>query len=418
MTATRDAVLVDYTTLISAANALNCRGLVYPGVTRNPYEGLIAARTTPPSSPMWLEFASLADVLEALVTHEQLAVMTAVENDRILDRGRYQDEGADGVPLVSLLEQRGVLERIDQSSDSFERVLDWLADAAADPELLDRLTTSMLELLEQPAYRSIPDLFSHSQTVYKFDGESVWDQLRERLPLREFTRTFQRRIRELGFAPQLEYTDRFYAGEILAFFLRALLYNDLAKQAGIPYHPHPARAVVAMTDGLWSVGTSDAYAAAPVRFVRDLRSSIAGDQEAAAELFDLEMPPVFAAVLAASNGPEEIVPVALQMRDTASARGYREWVRETFGSGEGLKAVKAEAELKDLAAKLRRELGLDATSIGVSLWAFSFPVRVPPWLHRPLSVAPKRHLQFIRELTRAALDVMDLERELVRLFAL
>src|SRR5262249_40120302 len=144
-----------------------------------------------------------------------------------------------------------------------------------------------------------PDLFSHSQTVYKFDGETIWSRVRELIDQKELSRVFRRKLRESAATVRLTATSHFYPEDILGFFLRGLYYNDIAKAERIPYHPHGGRSPIVMSDGLWVAGTTKDYARVPIDFVENLHRDIATNVNSAAgcDLFDLEIPPVLAAVL-------------------------------------------------------------------------------------------------------------------------
>jgi hypothetical protein len=366
---------------------------------------------------MWLEFTSLADAVEAIVIHDNLSVLGVVADDRIWDKSRYQ-AARTNIPMLSTWIEAGVVQQLEASDDLLGQARDWLESAARSPELLEQLLDSMITVLQQPVYRSIPDLFSYSQTIYKFDGESIWKEIKRSLGLRDFARKYQHAMRSSGFVPRLEYGRSFYAEDILGFFLRGLLYNDIAKAKGIPYRPHPARSFIAMCDGLWAVGISREYALAPIKFVMNLHDEIAKFENEGQDfqLFDLGLPPVFSAVLRECNSPQEIPQIALEIRNGGAARNFREWIASSYSAEKGLEVVKAQRELQELRRRLRLELGLDEKTVNVGLWKFSFPVRIPPWLLRPLYVGPRRHLQFIRELARASLDVMNQEKELLRVF--
>lgn len=408
-------VLLDYTTLISAANALNCSAAVYPDSVVNPYKDLLRGHATAPDNPMWLEMTCLADCLEASVLHEHVYAMKAVDHDRILDQGRYAVGNSSAISLIDLWSREGILRDVSAKATGSDG---WLQEMAADPDVLGNLLRSMMRLLKEPVYSTIPDLFSHSQTVYKFDGESIWDTLKASLNIREIGSAYRRIAREEGFTPQEKYTAHFYPEEILCFFLRGLLYNDLAKQWQFAYQPHPARAILVASDALWSANLVPDYAQVPITFVRNFHEEVARYENAAAgvQLFDLDVPPIFAAILRESSSIQDLPRIAIELRKSVAAREYRAWVESRFHSGSGLKIISAQRELDELKRKLRLELGLDSQAVGISVWKITFSVRIPPWLHRMRLASGAPHTVFIKDLAQATLDVLDKERHLIRIW--
>ena len=408
-------VFVDYTTLISAANALNCSEAIYPGTTINPYKDLLSGHATNPDSPMWIDMACLADCLEAGVLHEHIYIMKAVDHDRVLERGRYATGSSSVISLIDQWSGSGILRDI--SDESADRQ-DWLEGILEDSAVIGNLLRSMMRLLNEPVYSTIPDLFSHSQTVYKFDGESLWNVIKTKVDSNNMGRAYRRIAREEGFAPRQRYSSHFYPEDILCFFIRGLLYNDLAKRQRFAYHPHPARAILVSSDALWSTAIQPEYAQIPVTFVRNFHEELARYENSVAglQLFDLDVPPIFAAILRESKNVRDLPRIALEMRNSTAAREYRSWVEASYLSGSGLKVIAAQRELDELKRKLRLELGLDSQSVGISLWKISFNIRVPAWLHRMRFAIAEPHTVFIRELARASLDVINKEQQLIRIW--
>ncbi len=137
---------------------------------------------------------------------------------------------------------------------------------------------------------------------------------------------------------------------------------------------------------------------------------------AGVRLFDLDMPPVFAAVLRESYRIQDLPRIAMELRESKAAREYRAWVESTFQSEKGLRVIAAQRELDEIKRKLRLELGLDSTSIGVSLWKITFNIRVPPLLYQLRLDTGAPHTVFVKDLARASLDVLNKEQHLIRIW--
>jgi hypothetical protein len=411
-------VLVDYTTLVSAANVIGCANAVYPLTTQNPYQSLLDGQPTVSNSPMWLEVASLADLLEAIVIHETLCVLDVADGDRNRDLGRYVKDGKGQPTIVGLLRDEAILEELSVSTEEAVNFESWVEQVAKSGTLLVSLVDSLFELLKQPTYMALPDLFSHSQTVYKFDGETIWARLRNLIDSKELSRIFRRKLRENADNIRLTATSHFYPEDILGYFLRGLYYNDVAKTKKIPYHPHGGRSPIVMSDGLWAAGAAKDYACLPVQFVQKLRREIADEVNSAAncDLFDLDLPPVFGAVLREASRPEDCLPIAIQMRKTPAATQYRRCLQAISAPDAGREALKLKADLEELKQNLRKQLLLERQTVSLGLWKFSFPVKVPGWMFKSFYLPGQRHMQFIRDLAVAAISLRSLESRMIQVF--
>lgn len=408
--------LFDLTTIVSANNALNCQSASYPKSTINPYTNLLNGVSSNQDSPIWLEMSSLSDLIEAIIIHDKIVVFDIFENDRILDRGRYQT--TDSFDLFSSLMSLGIVEKISIPNSRAEQVIEWIKHMEKDDDFVENLLESFFKILKQPFYNNIPDLFSHSQTVYKFDGESVWNNIKEQINLRKFARKYKRMKKKLGFDPKLKFTDFFYPEDIFAFLIRGILYNELSKSEGYIYHPHPARSMLALSDGLFYNGVIDNPAKIPINFISDIRNEVAKNQnsELKNNLFELDIPPVFAKVLKEAKSPKDILNNAIELRNSKSAKAYRKWIEEMYGNNEGLKAIEVQRQLRQLKDKMSLEFGLSDQSYELNLWIFVFYLKFPHWSQKVFQYNIKSHIQFVRNLYHSSLNVMNLENELIRIF--
>jgi hypothetical protein len=413
----KNRVLIDYTTLVSAANVVNSANAFYPTTTENPYLSLLNGRATRPDSAMWLEVASLADLLETVVIHETCCLLDVGESDRNRELGRFVNANSQHT-MIAVLRDEHIVEDLSVSSEQPINFQNWIDQAIKSGVLLSSLVDSLFELLKQPAYAALPDLFSHSQTVYKFDGETIWSRVRELIDSKELSRAFRRKVRDNSDSIRLTATTHFYPEDILGFFLRGLYYNDVAKAEGIPYHPHGGRSPIVMSDGLWAAGIAQDYARVPVDFVQRLRREIAGDVNSVAncDLFDLDIPPVLAAVLREAKRPEDCLPIAIQMRKTPAATSYRRCLQTISSSESGLEVLKLKSELEELRQNLRKQLLLERQTVSVGLWKFSFPVKVPGWMFKSFYLPGKRHMQFVRDLAMAVVNLRSLETQMIEVF--
>lgn len=185
-----------------------------------------------------------------------------------------------------------------------------------------------------------------------------------------------------------------------------LYFQDMAQLVNVPYMPHALRTPLVAFD-------SDSYAAvdlerAVVRHLQALRRSrveaitaITGDLG-----FDLEVPLVLAKILQSARGPDEVLPRALELRETRSARRLRAWFTDLHAQlrtpDMDMKSV--QRELEGFRALANRWADADVSSsdlgltMGINLGMVNFSSPLPIRVGK----APRRgRLQFLYDLSRA-----------------
>ena len=156
----------------------------------------------------------------------------------------------------------------------------------------------------------------------------------------------------------------------------------------------------------------------PVQFLQGLRREIAREVNSGAncDLFDLDLPPVLGAVLREARKPEDCLPVAIQMRKTAAATQYRRSLQSVSAPDSGREILMLRADLEELKQNLRKEMLLERQTVSFGLWKFSFPVKVPSWMFKSFYLPGRRHMQFIRDLGVAAINLRSFEGQLIQVF--
>ena len=129
-------------------------------------------------------------------------------------------------------------------------------------------------------------------------------------------------------SPSYEYDKMGAAYDVVRNAAAALYFQDLAQLANAPYLPHALRAplVTFDPDGPSSADLEQrvvGHLRALRRRRADAITAMIGDPG-----FDLEIPLVLARVLRDARGPAEVIPRALELRETASARRLRAWFRD------------------------------------------------------------------------------------------
>jgi hypothetical protein len=59
---------------------------------------------------------------------------------------------------------------------------------------------------------------------------------------------------------------------------------------------------------------------------------------------------------------------------------------------------------------------LERQTVSVGLGKFSFPVKVPGWMFRSIYLPGQRHMQFVRDLAMAVINLRSLESQMIEVF--
>ena len=148
---------------------------------------------------------------------------------------------------------------------------------------------------------------------------------------------------------------------IARFVLRGLSYNDIAKIASIPYVPHPLRVAFSMSESLWSCNITPTWGEIAIDYMHEFRKDYISS--IGENIFDVDIPLIFSNVIRNCTHKLDIIPVALQMRETKPAQAFREWnknVTRALYNNEGTKVVKAMQELRKLKQDLKKEFGYES----------------------------------------------------------
>lgn len=202
------------------------------------------------------------------------------------------------------------------------------------------------------------------------------------------------------------------------FLLRGFIYNELSKEMGLSYLPHPFRAAVVLGDALLTSGVIPSFTKLTSKWMNNLRDELIRtvSDKFDSEIFELEIPSLFTVVLSESSNVGDVVQVGLQIRDTKSARHFRKWaatVTENIRKNRSTELTASFQSLGEVASNLKKELGIERTDVRVSLWVFSVPAKIPRFLHKPAWIRP--HLRFIRDTVRRSFEIISLRSELERL---
>src|SRR5262249_20266229 len=119
----------------------------------------------------------------------------------------------------------------------------------------------------------------------------------------------------------------------------------------------------------------------------------------------------------------ELMPIALEIRNSPPARRFRLWasrVQAAIDAQAPLQFIdNARRELDDLSSDLRKEVRLDrapSTQVTVKFavpWGFAIDIPLtvraefPPWLERIIHRRP--HLKFLRDVARSMLEFQPFE---------
>ena len=206
--------------------------------------------------------------------------------------------------------------------------------------------------------------------------------------------------------------------ELGRFILRGFAYNDIAKIESLPYIPHPLRTIFCMSDGLWSCNKVKEWGTIAVKYMNDFRRDYVS--HLGENIFEIDIPFVFASIIRNCRSRYEIIPTALQLRASPSAQAFREWNKEitkALYNNEGLKVINAMRELRGLRNDLTKELGNSFDKFTANLWIISYDIKIPRFLHALSNrFLGRKHIQFLHDYAIRNLDVINLEKDFARVF--
>jgi len=140
-----------------------------------------------------------------------------------------------------------------------------------------------------------------------------------------------------------------------------------------------------------------------------------------ARLFETMLPLVLAAVLQNAKTPAQVFAVAMQMRQSQSAKAFRKWTAQ-IDAEKNISAIDEKMrEVKSYVDKLTRELDVRTKishqiTIIPAFYTIGIEKKGPAFLDR--DVLGNTHLVFLTELFKPTAIVSSLEEKVVKLFDL
>lgn len=198
-----------------------------------------------------------------------------------------------------------------------------------------------------------------------------------------------------------------------------ILMGDMfrAQYYGIPFSPTPIESGACLYSiARRNLKRSDTSRAA-IRLIESARTPLATitNDRMDAQIFDLRVPAIFAAVARNANDFQDLLRVALQMRQTKEAQAFREWAREV-DSDRNLASVSTSlAEIQGLSDELAKGIEEKNREVQVQLgvsFIGSFQVTIPFRLPQKRT----HHLTFLKSLFSESCKVERLDQEIRRIF--
>jgi hypothetical protein len=216
------------------------------------------------------------------------------------------------------------------------------------------------------------------------------------------------------------------------FAFRGFYYDELATLLNISYVPHAFRSNLLMHDTPAKRSTFVRLTLSTIDglrqdYVEELGRQISEqlNSELAGPTFKTGFPLIAAYVAGHASRRSELMPIALEVRNSPAARSFRQWVtrvQSAIDQQARLQVVReARQQLDDLSSDLRRELRLpggNQTQINVKLAApggiFGVDVpmqvraRLPAWVMRVIHHR-RTHLKFLRDLALSGIEYAPFE---------
>ena len=215
------------------------------------------------------------------------------------------------------------------------------------------------------------------------------------------------------------------------FAFRGFYYAELAHLLSMSYIPHSFRSGILAQDDQIERTTFARLALGTIEGLRQSYIKELGTQISAQLNAELDGPsirvnlPLIASYIAGqANRRSDLMPIALEVRNSPSARRFRQWitkVQSAIDEQARLQIIRdARQELADLSSDLRKELRLTRApstqvtmklAVPTGVFGMDIPVTVragiPGWLERVLHRRP--HLKFLRDLALSGIEFAPFE---------
>jgi hypothetical protein len=216
------------------------------------------------------------------------------------------------------------------------------------------------------------------------------------------------------------------------FAFRGFYYAELAHLLSISYNPHSFRSGILAQDDQTGRATFARLALGTIQdlrrdYIEELGPQISAqlNAEFAGPSLRIDLPLIASYIAGHASRRSELIPIALEVRNSSSAHRFRQWVskvQSAIDEQARLQIVReARQELGELSSDLRREMRLTrAPSTQVTLKlavptgviGADIPVTIraglPGWLERVLHRRP--HLRFLRDLALSGIEFAPFER--------
>ncbi len=201
--------------------------------------------------------------------------------------------------------------------------------------------------------------------------------------------------------------------------LGRILLGDMlrAQHIGVPFSPTPLESGACLYKIARSnVSQTDAGRAA-IRIIESARVPMAEitNERMAAQIYDLRVPAVFAAVAHNSKDLQDLLRVALQMRRIPEAEAFRKWTREVDNDRNLERIMKSLNEIQGLSDALAKGIEQKPREVQLQLgvsFIGSFQIAVPIKLAR----RRERHPTFLKTIYSESCEVESLDQEIRRIF--
>jgi len=190
-----------------------------------------------------------------------------------------------------------------------------------------------------------------------------------------------------------------------------------AQDYGIPFSPTSLESGACLFRIVrQNLARPDASSAA-IRIIESARSPLAEltNERMSARLYDLRVPAVFAAATRNAKDFQDLLKVALQMRQTKEAKAFRKWAREVDNDSNLARVAESLDVVQDLSDGLAKGIEQKPREVQVQLgvsFIGSFQITIPFRLPRKR----ERHLTFLKSLFSESCEVESLDQEIRRVF--
>ena len=221
-----------------------------------------------------------------------------------------------------------------------------------------------------------------------------------------------------------------HAAELILLGLGAFIYDELSRTLGRPYSPHVLRAPFLLFDHASKYTNHSTTSKQAIKYLEYIyeESSASATKFLSEGIFSIKLPLIFTSLLKKITKADELLHLALEMRNASEAIAFREWMKELdeiIVNGNLPQVKEKISNLKKQLDGLQHLFGNDAgniaVQIGISPLIIELPIPLPEVLSKKVKkykINKRLHLKFCYSLYETSMSQPAVQKRLEEVFGI